>query len=153
VPGLSKDGAIERNVPQFRALNRGIPEVVQLGYHFCFGTLGGWPRFAPDDLSATVDLANAVIEASGRRVDWIHIPVLPGVGEPFFAPLKSLNPRGTRVYLGVVHHMDGFLERIELARKYLPDFGLAAYCGFGRLSPDEIPEILNEHLQAVKLAG
>jgi hypothetical protein len=153
VPGLPKDGAIERNALQFRTLNRGLPEEVQLGYHFCFGTLGGWPRFAPDDLSATVDLANAVIEASGRRVDWIHIPVLPGVGEPFFAPLKRLNSRGARVYLGVVHHMDGFRERIGLARRYLPEFGVAGYCGFGRLSPDEIPEILSEHLGAVELAA
>ena len=80
VPGYSADGAIERNVAQFRILSPRIPESVELGYHFCFGTLGGWPRFAPADLSATVDLANAIIEASGRRVDWIHIPVLPDVG-------------------------------------------------------------------------
>ena len=45
--GLSADGAIERNVAQFRMLSARIPEAVQLGYHFCFGTLGGWPRFAP----------------------------------------------------------------------------------------------------------
>ena len=44
--------------------------------------------------------------------------------------------------------MDCFRERIELARKYLPEFGVAAYCGFGRLSPDPMLEILNEHLQS-----
>ena len=116
------------------------------------GTLGGWPRFAPTDLSATVRLANATIEASGRRVDWVHIPVLPDVKESFFAPLKDLRPRGARVYLGVIHHMDGFKERIALARKYLPEFGLAAYCGFGRIPPAEMPAVLNEHLQAIKAA-
>ena len=77
VPGYSAEGAIERNIAQFRKLSPHIPADVALGYHFCFGTLGGWPRFAPADLSATVELANAFIEASGRRVDWIHIPVLP----------------------------------------------------------------------------
>ena len=153
VPGLSKDGAIERNVAQFRTLSPRIPEDVQLGYHFCFGTLGGWPRFAPPDLSATVELANATIEASGRRVDWIHIPVLPDVGEAFLAPLKDLKPRGARVYLGVVHHMDGFKDRIAMARKYLPEFGVAGYCGFGRVPRAEIGGVLNDHLEAVKLAS
>jgi hypothetical protein len=153
VQGYPKDGAIERNTAQFKTLNRGIPESVELGYHFCFGTLGGWPRFAPADLSATVDLANATIEASGRRVDWIHIPVLPKVGDAFFAPLKNLKPRGARVYLGVVHNMKGFSERTALARKYLPDFGLAGYCGFGRVPPAEMPAVLAEHQQAIKAAG
>jgi hypothetical protein len=153
VPGYSADGAIERNVAQFRTLSPRIPESVELGYHFCFGTLGGWPRFAPADLSATVDLANATIEASGRRVDWIHIPVLPDVPDSFFAPLKNLKARGARVYLGVVHHMDGFKERIAQARRFLPEFGLAGYCGFGRIPPAEMPVVLNEHLQAIKVAG
>jgi hypothetical protein len=153
VAGLPAEGRIERNVAQFRMLNHGIPESVEVGYHFCFGTLGGWPRFAPDDLSATVDLANAAIEASGRRIDWIHIPVLPDVKESFFAPLRNLKPRGARVYLGVIHQMDGFKERIALARKYLPDFGVAAYCGFGRVPPEQMPAVLSEHLEAITLAG
>ena len=153
MPGLTKEGAIERNVEQFRRLSPLVPEKALLGYHFCFGTLGGWPRFAPADLSATVELANAVVEASGRRVDWIHIPVLDQVGEAFFAPLKNLKPRGARVYLGVVHHMDGFKERIALARKYLPDFGVAAYCGFGRTPPGDMPKVLQDHVDAVKIAG
>ncbi len=149
VPGYSAEGAIERNVEQFRKLSPLIPEKVLLGYHFCFGTLGGWPRFAPADLSATVALANAVVELSGRRVDWIHIPVLDNVSEAFFAPLKDLRPRGARVYLGVIHHMDGFKDRVAAARKYLPDFGLAAYCGFGRISPSDMPVVLQEHQQAI----
>ena len=153
VPGYSAEGAIERNTAQFRTLAPRIPERVELGYHFCFGTLGGWPRFAPADLSATVQLANATIEASGRRVDWVHIPVLPDVKESFFAPLKDLRPRGARVYLGVINHMDGLMERIALARKFLPEFGFAAYCGFGRIPPADMPAVLNEHLQAIKAAG
>ncbi len=153
IAGFPAEGAIERSLGQFRALSPLIPERVMLGYHFCFGTLGGWPRFAPADLSATVALANAVIAASGRRVDWIHIPVLPDVPDAFFAPLKELQPQGARVYLGVVHHMDGFKQRLAAARKYLPDFGLAGYCGFGRIAPDEMPAVLEEHLQAIKAAG
>jgi hypothetical protein len=153
LPGYPADGAIERNLDQFRKLSPLIPDTVLLGYHFCFGTLGGWPRFAPNDLSATVALANAVVESSGRRVDWIHIPVLDDADDAFLVPLKDLQPRGARVYLGVIHHMAGFKERVAVAQKYLSDFGLAGYCGFGRIAPGEMPAVLNEHLQAIEDAG
>ena len=150
IPGFAAEDAIERSIAQFRKLSPLIPESVLLGYHFCFGTLGGWPRFAPADLSAVVALANAVIESSGRRVDWVHIPVLPDAADPFLAPLRELRPRGTRVFLGVVHHMDGFKRRVMAARKYLAEFGVAGYCGFGRMAPSEMPAVLNEHLKAIK---
>ena len=136
IPQLPRESMIERNVAQVRNLSPGIPEDVALGYHLCFGTLGGWPRFQPETLSETVKLANAFLEASGRRVDWIHIPLLDTEDEAFFAPLKELNPRGARVYLGAIHNMERFRQRVALARKYLPEFGLAAYCGFGRSPVD-----------------
>ena len=43
---------------------------------------------------------------------------------------------GARVYLGAIHHMhpaDGLRRQLQAARKYLPQFGIAAPCGFGRL--------------------
>ena len=130
-----------------------IPREVALGYHFCFGTLGGWPRFEPDDLGQTVKLANAFVAASGRPVDWIHIPVLDRSDDGFFAPLRDLDPQGARVYLGAIHNMTRFKERIATARKYLPEFGLGAYCGFGREPPSALPKILNDHLEAVAIAA
>jgi hypothetical protein len=153
IPGFSKETAIERNVGQIKALSAKVPEKAALGFHLCFGTLGGWPRFAPDDLSGAVELGNAFIEAAGRKVDWIHIPVLGDADEKFFAPLKNLKPKGAKVYLGMVHHMDTLSARLAAARKYLPDFGLAAYCGFGRVPPSELPSLLDEHLQALKMAS
>ena len=48
--GFDPETMIERNVTQFRRLCTASAEV-GLGFHLCFGTLGGWPRFAPDDLS------------------------------------------------------------------------------------------------------
>jgi hypothetical protein len=150
ISGFPKAGAIERNLHQVRALSPHIPETVLLGYHFCFGTLGGWPRFAPDDLSATVDLANAFVEESGRRVDWIHLPILDRSDDAFFAPLARLKPRGARVYLGLIHNMAGFKARVAAARKYLPSFGVAAYCGLGRTPPSEIANVLREHQEAVE---
>lgn len=153
VEGLDPDTMVERNVAQFRRLCPAIPAEVGLGFHLCFGTLGGWPRFAPDDLSGAVTLANAVIEHSGRRVDWVHLPVLDTSDDAFFEPLAGLKTDGAKVYLGMVHNMDGFAERLAAARKYLPEFGLGAFCGFGREPVDTLPQILDDHLKAAEIAG
>ena len=153
IPGFPLQGAIERSLTQVRNLSPQIPAEVALGYHFCFGTLGGWPRFQPEDLGQAVRLANEVVAASGRRVDWVHIPVLDRSDDAFFAPLKELKPQGARVYLGAIHNMARFAERIATARKYLPEFGLGAYCGFGRLPASELPGVLADHLKAVEIAG
>lgn len=149
VPGVPAEGALERNVPQIRELSRDIPESVQLGFHLCFGTLGGWPRFAPDSADRVVELANAFIAGAGRKVDWMHIPVLDRSDEAYYQPFANLQPKGAKIYLGMIHNMDTFEARLRAARKYLPDFGVAAYCGFGRRPPSELPSVLQEHLQAV----
>ena len=153
IPGFPLEGAIERNLTEVRNLSPYIPSDVALGYHFCFGTLGGWPRFQPDDLSQVVGLANGFVAASGRRVDWVHIPVLDRSDDAFFAPLKELKPQGARVYLGAIHNMARFRERIATARKFLQEFGLGAYCGFGRMPVSELPNVLTDHLKAVEIAG
>ena len=150
--GLPGETAIERNVVQVRALSPRVPAGVELGYHFCFGTLGGWPRFAPDDLGCAVQLANAFVAESGRQVSWIHLPTLDRTDEAFVAPLAELKPQGARVYLGMIHNMKSFPERLRVTRKFLPEFGLGAYCGLGRTLPSQLKDILQEHLDAVALA-
>ena len=125
---------------------------VALGYHFCFGTLGSWPSFAPESLDETVKLANAYVEASERRVDYLHIPSLDRDDEIYFSPLANLRPGGARVYLGVVHNMSRYARRMLAARKHLADFGVGAFCGFGRERPADLPRILSEHLTAVQPA-
>jgi hypothetical protein len=62
----------------------------------------------PDDLSAAVTLANAFIEHCRRRVDWVHLQVLDTSEDAFFAPMAALKPGGARIYLGMIHNMDGF---------------------------------------------
>ena len=151
IPGVPQEGAIERNLEQVRLLSPHIPEGVELGYHFCFGTIGGWPRFSPKDLGETVKFSNAVVEASGRPVNWVHIPLLDTFDDAFVALLAQLKPKGARVYLGAVHNMERFAERIAKVRKYLREFGVGAYCGLGRMPAEQVPGVLQEHVQAVKL--
>jgi hypothetical protein len=152
-PALPREGALERNVAQIRTLSRVVPQDVALGIHLCFGTYGGWPRFAPDTLGTAVDYANACVAAAGRRIDWLHIPAIDTAEDSFYAPLAKLDPRGARVYLGLIHNMATFKERLAVARKYLPEFGLGAYCGLGRNAPETLPQTLADHLAAVKIAG
>jgi hypothetical protein len=49
--------------------------------------------------------------------------------------------------------MERFRQRVALARKYLPEFGLAAYCGFGRSPVTELPGILADHVKAAESAA
>ena len=151
--GVPDEAEIETHVAAIGRLSENIPDVVQLGFHFCFGTFGGWPAFTPGDLGRTVALINAAVARSGRRVDWVHIPVLDTLNEVFYAPLKSLDVKGARVYLGAIHNMATLQARLEVVRRFLPDFGLAAYCGFGRTPPSELPQILRDHLAALRIAG
>ncbi len=148
---LPPEGGIERNLGQFARLCPQIPTEVEIGVHLCFGTLGGWPRFAPADLSKTVELANRIIEVAGRPVSWMHLPVLDRSDDAFFAPLAKLRPQGARIYLGVIHNMSRYAARVAMARRYCKDFGVAAFCGFGRMSPSEMPQVLADHLRAAEL--
>jgi hypothetical protein len=147
------EGDLATHVAPIGRLSRKLPSEVALGFHFCFGTFGGWPRFAPDDLGRVVDLVNAAVAATGRRVDWVHIPALDRSDDEFYAPLAGLTVGDARVYLGLIHSMASFAQRLAVARKFLPAFGLAAYCGFGRIPPEQLPQILDDHRTALKLAG
>jgi hypothetical protein len=151
--GYPAEREIETHVAPVRRLSARIPEKAALGFHFCFGTFGGWPRFAPADLGRAVELANGAVGAAGRRVDWVHVPTLDRTDDAFYAPLAKLDPKGARVYLGMIHSMASLPERLAIVRKFIGDFGLAAYCGFGRHKPEEMPAVLADHLTALKLAG
>jgi hypothetical protein len=145
------EALIETHVAPVRRLSALLPAEAALGFHFCFGTFGGWPAFAPADLGRAVELINASIAAAGRRTDWIHIPMLNRADETFYAPLARLDPGDARIYLGMIHSMHSFRERLAAARKFVPSFGLAAYCGFGRTPPEQLPQLLEDHLKAVEL--
>ena len=107
----------------------------------------------PDDLGRAVELANAIGRGSGRRVDWIHLPVLTAATTPSSRRSRTSSRKGARVYLGVIHNMDGSRSASRLRASYLPDFGVGGYCGFGRVPPAELPGVLKEHQQAIAAAG
>lgn len=116
-------------------INAAIPEAAHLGYHACYGTSGGWPRRSPQDLTGVVLLVNAAVAQSGRRVDFVHLPTVNSESPDYFAPLAALDAKGARVYVGLIHALHGpggMGQQMDWLRQYLPDFGIAAPCGFGR---------------------
>jgi hypothetical protein len=155
-PYSPKEGRFERNTAPIARLSRDIPEEVMLGYHLCYGTLGGWPMVSPKDLSLAVKFANVALATSGRRVNFLHIPTLNTIDDNYYRPLRHLEVGDSRVYLGLIHNMDDrarFSQRLEMARKHLPSFGLGAPCGFGREDPRILPALLKDHLTALEIAN
>lgn len=148
-PAMAVQEKWERHLSDMGTLSDAIPEGVLLGYHFCFGTWGGWPKSVAPDIGVCVRMANEAVARAGRRVDYVHMPVMPNASEAFFRPLSELKIGEARTYLGIVLD-DGvhqFERRAKAASQYLPDFGIASYCGWGREEPRRMPALL-ENLRA-----
>ncbi|MGI8714085.1 MAG: hypothetical protein ACR2NR_13090 [Solirubrobacteraceae bacterium] len=136
-------------------LTRLIPEEVLVGYHLCYGTFPEWPMYEARDMGVLVRMANFAVAESGRAVDWLHLAgprYLRSEDESFFAPLADLASGPARVFLGIVLPLDGvsgLRRRRATASKYLNDFGVAMYCGFGRQPGRDGMETMREHRDVV----
>lgn len=145
----------ERFAGPIARLTRAIPEDVLVGYHLCYGTFPQWPMYEAQDMSVLVRMANFAVAESGRPVDWLHLAgprYLRSEDERFFAPLADLDTPDTRVFLGIVLPLDGvpgLRRRHATAAKYLDDFGVAMYCGFGRQPGRDGDETMREHRDTV----
>ena len=80
---------------------------------------------------------------SGRHLDYVHMPVMPDADDAWFAPLEDLEIGDTKPFMGIVLHdgLDAFERRARAVHRYLSDFGIASYCGWGREDPADIPDI------------
>jgi hypothetical protein len=149
------EGAWERFAGPASRLTRLVPEEVLVGYHLCYGTFPEWPMYEAQDMSVMVRMANHAVAEAGRPVDWLHMAgprYLRSEDERFFAPLRDLDVGATRVFLGIVLPIDGIpgvRRRHATASKYLDDFGVAMYCGFGRQPGAEPMETMREHRRVV----
>jgi hypothetical protein len=147
--------AWERYTGPVTRLTRQIPEDVLVGYHLCYGTFPQWPMYEARDMGVIVRMANHAIAQSGRRVDWVHLAgprYLRSEDERFFAPLAELEPGDARVFLGIVLPIDGVAglrRRHGVASRFLDDFGVAMYCGFGRQPGQDGMETMREHRRVV----
>ena len=71
----------------------------------------------------------------------------------FFRPLIDLDVGDTRVFLGIVLPADGvpvLRRRYATASRYISDFGVAMYCGFGRQPGQDGRVTMHEHRETVR---
>jgi hypothetical protein len=150
------EGAWERFAGPVTRLTRLIPEDVMVGYHLCYGTFPEWPMYEARDMGLLVRMANFAVANSGRSVDWLHLAgprYLRSEDRAFFRPLVDLDPGDARVFLGIVLPIDGaagLRRRHDTASRYLSDFGVAMYCGFGRQPGADGTETMREHARVVR---
>jgi hypothetical protein len=152
----TSDGAWERFAGPVTRLTRLIPEETLVGYHLCYGTFPEWPMYEAQDFSVVVKMANFAVANSGRQVDWLHLAgprYLRSEDERFFRPLGDLDIGDARVYLGIVLPIDGLpgLERRHAtASRFLDEFGVAMYCGFGRQPGRDGRQTMVDHRDTVQ---
>lgn len=148
-------GAWDRFAGPVRRLTRLVPEETVVGYHFCYGTFPEWPMYEPRDMEVVVRMANEALRHSGRTVDWLHLAGprnLRSQDRTFFRPLVDLDPGDARVFLGLTLPVDGergLRMRCETAARYISDFGLANYCGFGRQPGEDGAATMREHARMI----
>ncbi len=152
----TSEGAWERYAGPVTRLTRLIPEETLVGYHLCYGTFPEWPMYEARDYGVLVRMANFAVANSGRTVDWLHLAgprYLRSEDRSFFRPLVDLEPGDARVFLGIVLPVDGvsgLRRRHATATRYLSDFGVAMYCGFGRQPGRDGMETMREHARVVR---
>ena len=150
------EAAWQRFADPLERLARQVPEEVLLGYHLCYGTLGGWPMYEAEDMGLLVRMANHAAAHSGRSVDWFHLAgprVMRSEDDEFFRPLEGLDVGRARIFLGIVLPIDGVAglrRRHATASRYLHDFGVAMYCGFGRQPGVNGMETMRDHSRVVR---
>jgi hypothetical protein len=143
-----QNGIVERLV----RIGDWVPDNVELGYHFCYGSLGGKHFVEPKDMGAMVDLANRLTTGLGRVPEWIHMPVpIERDDDEYYSSLSELrlNP-STKLYLGLIHGKDGLIgtkRRIVAAEKFIKNFGIATECGFGRRPANTVPDLIDLHAE------
>lgn len=148
----AEEGIIER----LTRIGSAVPPEVELGFHLCYGDFGHRHIVEPKDAGLMVRVTNTLVRAMHRPIDWVHMPVPRNRSDDsYFAPLAGLRLKtNTRLYLGLIHFTDGILgtsRRIDAARKFVTEFGVATECGFGRRSPDTILPLLHLHAQIADL--
>jgi ubiquinone/menaquinone biosynthesis C-methylase UbiE len=143
-----KAGILERLI----RISRVVPPEAELGFHFCLGHDEQAERHVPPDTGRMVEVANALAASLDRPLNWIHVPLARDrTDDAFVAPLRDLRLHSeTELYLGALHPgetAETSGRRIDAANRVVPEFGLATPCGWGRLPPRLVSELVSAHAE------
>ena len=109
----------------------------------------------PKDMGIIVEIANGIVSGLARRLDFVHLPVPKDrTDTDYFEPLSGLQTGAdTEVILGLIHNADhkGDRKRMATASQFLPSFGVATECGWGRTDPTRVTGLLESHRLAVEI--
>lgn len=148
LPWMPKTGAMERSAAAAENIVAHVPRDVATGFHLCYGTLPRWPMTELKSIHTQVTLANELTRRSGRPVELLHLVLPKEPTAAFFEGALDLQLGGANLYLGLIHDDDTLADniaRVRLAEKYLPSFGTAYVCGFGRRSREDSLKLLARH--------
>ncbi|MCU1414503.1 MAG: hypothetical protein JWN80_1843 [Microbacteriaceae bacterium] len=142
------DGVVERLV----TLADLVPADVSVGYHLCYGDIEEHHFVEPRDSGSLAEVMSGLFAGAHRSIDFVHLPVpIERDDDAYFTPLAGVDyPESTEIYLGLIHHedgVDGALRRATTAKKYVPAFGVATECGFGRGPSERTAPLLDLHEQ------
>jgi hypothetical protein len=137
---------------------------VELTFHLCFGdskfgaspfmgeppteeaAARGGRHVLPRDARSVVELANGLSRHVARPISAMQAAAVTSWNRAaHWQPLSdlALEP-DTQFYLGVVHAaadgLPGAQARVELARRFLSEFGVSTECGLGRHSAEQLDE-------------
>ena len=144
---FEKGKTMSELVPRIQRHIAAVNDNVQLGFHFCYGDVGHQHWGQPLDTGLMVSLLNEIKKVSGRRIDFVHLPVpVDRTDEAYFQPLTKadIDP-STELYLGVVRENDaeGTAKRLAAAQQVVKrPFGIAAECGLGRIDAAAAQSVL-----------
>jgi hypothetical protein len=149
-PDIAAEFPVQALIDSIARLSDPIPPDVELGLHLCYGDPGHKHIIEPKDTGLMVDISNRFARTLRRPIHWIHMPVPKDRDDDaYFVPLRNLAlAPETRLYLGLIHLTDGLpgaQRRLATARRFVPSFGLATECGWGRRAPDTIPDLIALH--------
>jgi hypothetical protein len=148
------NASLDDIMQRMRRLCAAVPAGVDLGVHLCYGDFAAKHFNEPKDMAPMVNVANALVSAVQRKLQYIHMPVpITRNDEAYFAPLRNLRFDG-ELYLGVVHAADGVegtKKRMATAAKFAPKFGIACECGIARArKPELVKRVLEIHAAAAE---
>jgi len=141
-----KDGLVARwlRIADF------VPPDIEMGYHLCYGSLGGKHFVEPKDMAPMAEVASRICAGASRTVQFFHMPVpVERHDDAYFEPLAHIQLGAeTELYLGLVHDTDGAegsRRRMAAADKFCGAYGIATECGFGRRDADTVASLIALH--------
>jgi hypothetical protein len=166
--GFGEPATIEALLPALLRCTDRVPADVPCGMHLCYGDYGHEHFKQPESLARQVELANAVVGAAARPVNWFSFTVPQSRrDDAYFAPLDGLRVgHETELDFALVPYYPEQQpagtteEQTRLIDAHLAasptgarDWGICTECGMGRVKQADVPRLLDVHREILAAQG